>query len=1025
MLGAYEFLWSISDIGLFFAPRLNNISFMTKLTLILKIAIGVSISSVWLTADASVEIDTVSAKHGSQQFLLFGGGGSPKRMVMRAAGLEAQKSHFASHLVESSKVVLKSGAKVYKYAHHYQGRPIVGDWAMATVTKGGWLDSVQYQLSKPQLTELQSTEIETKAKGNLASNITAQTAWQMPESSIIKNIQTLGLKALENSIKQVWFKQAQTLIAAYSLTAGEVLDAHPVLYTVLIDAESGHVLQKAVTSTHLTEYKYRIYADGTPLQPFQNPYGYSSPSGLPEPGDPRPDAFVEQQDFSISELSNTVDDPWLPEGATETVGNNVDVFFNFTRTSEGVFDFGGDGFGPEYRSRDDEFDQDFRAPISDQNELLFDYDAIDYESEYLQFFESEGDPNAEQVRAIHAQQVQAFYLANFLHDLFYDAGFTELAGNAQSSNYGRGGIEGDPLIIHINSFTFIFAPFDGESPVIQLGRSSGGNTALDTTVFAHEWTHYMHRRLVNPTMLITNNQSRALNEGWADVVGVLMGMKAQDFADAQSSGFQSTYAVGDYFRQDFVRDRFLNPFFYGIRRYPYGPVNPFTFEHIAHKAPLPNGFDFSIYLGRGTQNSQIHTAGEIWADTVLACFRDVIASSGSNSFTDIRQQLANYIVGAMAMTPQNPTFLEARDALLAVIRADSLTNFNQCRLRFVNKGMGSGAVAPPRESKEFTERVASFLLGDFNLSVVQSQLLELAGGLDSDGVLDNGENGVLELTLRNTGFEEITEADIQLLEDSSSFQIVGSGQVAITDLAIGVDVTIRLPLRLTHERNFDLTLFAVEVSIAGDSTLKEQSFRTHFDIVKAPVTSTMSNNLEIAFQDWQLDRIELQSFVDSRWQVEDIDGNELLQLDEPFLATERSGVTRAFVSPWLRRSDEILRFEFSQAFNIPGTLFIEVSTDDESWMPFDEAIPFFIETSDGFPALAPVSLVNTSVLPSQRFKMRIRLESGTPLTSRMDDFKLSGVEQSPFNQVSVEDGEDLNSLCFPIKTNQDIAVVCL
>ncbi len=998
---------------------------MTKLNLILKIAVSISIGSAWLTADASVKIHSVSAKHGSQQFLLFGGGGSPERMVMRAAGLETQSSHSASQLVESSKVVLSSGAKVYKYAHHYRGKPIVGDWAMATVAKGGWLDSVQYQISKPQGTVLQSAKIETGTNGKLASTINTKTVWQMPESSIVKNIQTLGLKALENSIRQVWFKQAQTLIAAYSVTAGEMLDGHPVLYTVLIDAESGQMLQKALASTHLTEYKYRIYADGTPLQPFQNPYGYTSPSTLPEPGDPRPSAFVEQQDFSISELSNTVDDPWLPEGATETVGNNVDVFYNFTRTPEGVFDFGGDGFGPEYRSRGDESDQDFRAPISDQNELSFDYDAIDYQSEYLQFFESDGDPNAEQVRAIHAQQVQAFYLANFLRDLFYDAGFTESAGNAQTSNYGRGGIEGDPLIIHINSFTFIFAPMDGESPVIQLGRTSGGNTALDTTVFAHEWTHYMHRRLVNPTLLITNNQSRALNEGWADVVGVLMGMKAQDFADAQSAGFQSTYAIGDYFRQDFVQNGFLNPFFYGIRRYPYGPANPFTFEHIAHKAPLPNGFDFSIYLGRGTQNSQIHTAGEIWADTVLACFRDVIASSGSSSFIDTRQQLANYIVGAMAMTPQNPTFLEARDALLAAVRADSVTNFNRCRLRFVNKGMGSGSVAPPRESKEFTERVSSFLLGDFNLSVVQSQLVESAGGLDSDGILDNGENGVLELTLRNTGFEVITEADIQLLEDSSSYQTLGSGQVAITDLAIGADVTIRLPLRLTHERNFDLTLFAIEVSIAGESTLKEQSFRTHFDIAKASVTNTISNKLEIAFQDWQLDRIELQSFVDSRWQVEDIDGNELLQVDEPFLATERSGVTRAFVSPWLRRSDEVLRFEFSQAFNLPGTLHIEVSTDDETWMSFDEAIPFFTGISDGFPSLAPVSLINTSVQPSQRFKMRIRLESGTPLTSRMDDFKLSGVEQSPFNQVIVEDGVDLNSLCVPIKTNQGITVVCL
>ncbi len=38
-----------------------------------------------------------------------------------------------------------------------------------------------------------------------------------------------------------------------------------------------------------------------------------------------------------------------------------------------------------------------------------------------------------------------FYIDNFLHDFFYDAGFNEAAGNAQFDNYGRGGIGGDTI----------------------------------------------------------------------------------------------------------------------------------------------------------------------------------------------------------------------------------------------------------------------------------------------------------------------------------------------------------------------------------------------------------------------------------------------------------------------------------------------------------------------------------------------------------------------------------------------------
>ena len=47
---------------------------------------------------------------------------------------------------------------------------------------------------------------------------------------------------------------------------------------------------------------------------------------------------------------------------------------------------------------------------------------------------------------IKAAVTQLFYMTNWLHDYWYDSGFNEAAGNAQQSNYGRGGAEGDPLL---------------------------------------------------------------------------------------------------------------------------------------------------------------------------------------------------------------------------------------------------------------------------------------------------------------------------------------------------------------------------------------------------------------------------------------------------------------------------------------------------------------------------------------------------------------------------------------------------
>ena len=50
---------------------------------------------------------------------------------------------------------------------------------------------------------------------------------------------------------------------------------------------------------------------------------------------------------------------------------------------------------------------------------------------------------ASQVRADTVASL--FYVNNWLHDYYYDSGFTEQAGNAQFFNYGRGGAGGDVL----------------------------------------------------------------------------------------------------------------------------------------------------------------------------------------------------------------------------------------------------------------------------------------------------------------------------------------------------------------------------------------------------------------------------------------------------------------------------------------------------------------------------------------------------------------------------------------------------
>ena len=62
-----------------------------------------------------------------------------------------------------------------------------------------------------------------------------------------------------------------------------------------------------------------------------------------------------------------------------------------------------------------------------------------------------------------------FFHVNWLHDRWYEAGFDEASGNAQKSNFGRGGIGGDPILAEGNDFSGtdnanMATPADGAQP---------------------------------------------------------------------------------------------------------------------------------------------------------------------------------------------------------------------------------------------------------------------------------------------------------------------------------------------------------------------------------------------------------------------------------------------------------------------------------------------------------------------------------------------------------------------------------
>ncbi|KDR71794.1 hypothetical protein GALMADRAFT_229312 [Galerina marginata CBS 339.88] len=124
---------------------------------------------------------------------------------------------------------------------------------------------------------------------------------------------------------------------------------------------------------------------------------------------------------------------------------------------------------------------------------------------------------------IDAARVNAFYIANTVHDFFYRYGFTEGAGNFQQYNFERGGKEGDRVLLSVqhaglkNNANFITPP-DGQSGKCRLGPNH--DVAFANGLIIHELTHGLTNRMTGGGTAagLQSNEARGLGEGWSDAV---------------------------------------------------------------------------------------------------------------------------------------------------------------------------------------------------------------------------------------------------------------------------------------------------------------------------------------------------------------------------------------------------------------------------------------------------------------------------------------------------------------------------
>lgn len=472
------------------------------------------------------------------------------------------------------------------------------------------------------------------------------------------------------------------------------------LYQILVDAADGTVYVRRSLTRDISDASYQVYPSDSPspLSP-----GHPTPSAVQPP-------LVNRVLITTSALDTTASpNGWINDGDNETQGNNVDTF------------------------TDRNFDQQPDGPRPQGNpNRVFDF-PLDLTQAPLTY--------------TNASSVQLFYLINRYHDELYQLGFTESAGNFQNDNFGRGGLGNDRIISYVqsgadvgiaNNAAFGTPPdgLNGEMYQFVMNfPNPDRDSSLDAEVVFHEATHGTSQRLVGGGVLISALQTDGMGEGWGDFVGLSLLSEPADNPDA-------VYASGAYFGYQLLG--LTENYYYGDRHFPYSTdlaKNPFTFKDIdpgqisSHpgvpRSPLYSPFN-------ALEADEVHHQGEIWCVTLWEVRANLIHKHG---FAGNRLML-QLVIDGMKLGPANPTFLEARDAILLADQVNNGgANYLEIWQGFAKRGMGFSASSP-------ASRTTAGVREAFDLPGLQVAAAILSGG-NGNGVVDFNECNDLYLVLTN------------------------------------------------------------------------------------------------------------------------------------------------------------------------------------------------------------------------------------------------------------------------------------
>ncbi len=467
-------------------------------------------------------------------------------------------------------------------------------------------------------------------------------------------------------VKDVMFPLGEgTFVPGYYIEL--FIKGYPAFSYVMDAVDTPDLLYRKNLTSHAT-FQYRVHNTGDGLfRPEDGPApGTPHPTGTPDGFQAKP---IAEKLIAIESLLSG--DPWLPAGATTTEGNNCIAYADLKSP---------DGFGAG--------DVMGKASAAGVFDYTYNHKKASTEPTNLQ-----------------NSLVGMFFHVNWLHDRWYEAGFDEASGNGQKSNFGRGGVGGDPVLAEGSDFSGtdnanMATPADGQSPRMQMYTFTGTNPTRtsnhEALITFHEMGHYVTNRLIGNANGLTNAQGEAMGEGWGDFFAACMTSQATDnFA-------KGTFAVGGWTD---LAPGFRDNYYFSIRRYPYSAdmkKNPLTFKHIGNNVVLPVGPPIHP---SPAGNNEVHNAGEVWCAALWEVFVNLVQR---HQHAAAEKRMLAYVIGGLKLTPVRPTFIQARDAILAAVASLDAADLPAVKAGFAKRGMGAGAVGPPSNSTSLAGVVESF-----------------------------------------------------------------------------------------------------------------------------------------------------------------------------------------------------------------------------------------------------------------------------------------------------------------------------